>query len=105
MGGAFKVPAKDALEEGDFVTEFSAFLSTATVRLLSISREDFQQAKRLAEDDDKLDAALAAIPTVAVQRPDEKKSSQKRGLFAQKDLVRTSSTRSIPTTPGKMESI
>lgn len=61
--GAFKVLGKDALNDGTYTTDFSAFLGTERMRYLTIHKKSFQKAAKLSHDEAALEGALRCVST------------------------------------------
>lgn len=59
--GAFSVLGVNALGSEPFLPDFSAFLSTKTVRVLIIRKEQFAHAKMMDKDPDQLDRAMQSF--------------------------------------------
>jgi len=59
--GSFSVMARGALHGDHFISEFDAYISTKSVRLLKIARGNFQRAVELNKDKSALEAALCQM--------------------------------------------
>jgi len=67
--GAFSLLARNALRPaGSFAPDFSAHLSTATVRLVSIPRAQFARAQALNQDQEKLREATRCLAALEAGR-------------------------------------
>jgi len=77
--GSFTILALDALRPKNFAADFEAFICTKSVRYISITKDCFEKAKELDQDQAGLELALCALAAEAAGEHHRKENKTGRG--------------------------